>query len=73
MRIELKFGVIDICLGLLGYVLFPENLRENARERKYKGKVEEKKKWRKIKNRLKVDKLIFLLLQTHFIYFNSSI
>ena len=57
----------------LGYVWFPENLRENARERKYKRKVEGKKKWRKIKNRLKVDKLFFLLLQTHFIYFNSSI
>ena len=28
----------------LGYVWFPENLRENARERKYKGKVEGKKK-----------------------------
>ena len=25
-----------------GYVWFPENLRENARERKYKGKVEGK-------------------------------
>ena len=33
----------------LGYVWFPENLKENARERKYKGKAEEKKKWRKIK------------------------
>ena len=29
---------------LYGYVWFPENLRENARERKYKGKVEGKKK-----------------------------
>ena len=28
----------------LRYVWFPENLRENARERKYKGKVEGKKK-----------------------------
>ena len=28
----------------LGYVWFPENLRENARERKCKGKVEGKKK-----------------------------
>ena len=28
----------------LGYVWFPENLRENARERKYKGKLEGKKK-----------------------------
>ena len=28
----------------LGYVWFPENLRENARERKYKGKVKKKKK-----------------------------
>ena len=29
---------------LLGYVWFPENLKENARERKYKGKLEGKKK-----------------------------
>ena len=29
--------------------LVPENLKENARKKKYKGKVEGKKKWRKIK------------------------
>ena len=57
----------------LGYVWFLENLRENTRETKYKGKVERKKKSRKIKNKLKVDNFFFLLLQTHFIYFNSSI
>ena len=28
----------------IGYVWFPENLRENERERKYKEKVEGKKK-----------------------------
>ena len=28
----------------LGYVWFSKNLKENARERKYKGKTEEKKK-----------------------------
>ena len=28
----------------LCYVWFPENLKENARERKYKGKVEGEKK-----------------------------
>ena len=28
----------------LGYVWFPENLRENVREKKYKGKVEGNKK-----------------------------
>ena len=55
------------------YVWFPSNLKKNARERKYKGKVEGKKKLRKIKNMLKVNKLLFLLLQTHFIYFNLSI
>ena len=33
----------------LGYVWFSKNLKENARERKYKWKVEGKKKWRKIK------------------------
>ena len=58
---------------LYGYVWFQENLKENVRERKYKRKIEGKKKRRKIKNRLKIDKLFFLLLQTHFIYFNSSI
>ena len=39
-----------------GYVWFSENFRENVRKRKYKGKVEGNKKWRKIKNKLKVDK-----------------
>ena len=39
-----------------GYVWFSENLRENVRKRKYKEKVEGNKKWRKIKNKLKVDK-----------------
>ena len=34
----------DIIRKSLGYVWFSENLRENARERKYKGKVEGKKK-----------------------------
>ena len=33
----------------LGYVWFPKNMKENACERKYKEKVEGKKKWRKIK------------------------
>ena len=42
----LIFGLTYIYIG---YVWFPENLKENVRERKYKGKVEGKKKWRKIK------------------------
>ena len=48
-------------------------------ERKCKGKKIQRKSRRKEKvkenkkNRLKIDKLFFLLLQTHFIYFNSSI
>ena len=48
-------------------------------EGKYKGKKIKRKNRRKEKvkenkkNRLKVDKLFFLLLQTHFIYFSSSI
>ena len=37
----------------LGYVWFLKNLRENARETKYKGKVERKKKSRKIKKKIK--------------------
>ena len=49
--------------------LVPENLRENIRERKYKGKVEGKKKWRKIKNRLKIDKLFFFVTSNSFYLF----
>ena len=54
---------------ILGYVWFPENLRENARERKYKGKIEGKKKWRKIKNGLKVDKLFLFFTSNSFYLF----
>ena len=44
-----KIGSVEVnplCIVLFsfGYVWFPENLRENARERKYKGKIEGKKK-----------------------------
>ena len=35
---------MDTRLRHIGYVWFPENLKENARERKYKGKTEGKKK-----------------------------
>ena len=51
-----------------------KKFEEKRHKRKYKGKEEERKKRRKIKkNKLKIDKLLFLLLETHFIYFNSSI
>ena len=63
--IATRYGIM-LCLVL-------RKFEGKCRERKYKGKVERKKKQRKIKNILKVDKLFFLLLQTHFIYFNSSI
>ena len=53
----------------LGYVWFSENLRENARERKYKGKIERKKKWRKIKNWLKVDTLFLFFTSNSFYLF----
>ena len=52
-----------------GYVWFSENLRENAREIKYKGKIEGKKKWRKIKNGLKVDKLFLFFTSNSFYFF----
>ena len=42
--------------------LVQKNLKKNEKKRKYKGKKKKKKKWKKIKNRLKVDKLFFLLL-----------
>ena len=40
---------------------------KNARERKYKEKIEEKKKWRKIKNGLKVD-MLFLFFTLNLFY-----
>ena len=42
-------------------------------EGKCKGKKIQRKNRKKIKNRLKVNNFFFLLLQIHFIYFNSSI
>ena len=36
--------IFFLLIYYLSYVWFPENLGENARERKYKGKVEGKKK-----------------------------
>ena len=36
--------IVAIKFKIYGYVWFPENLKENVRERKYKGKVEGKKK-----------------------------
>ena len=53
----------------LGYVWFSKNLRENARERKYKGKIEGNKKWRKIKNGLKVNKLFLFFTSNSFYLF----
>ena len=42
---------------------------KNARERKYKEKIEEKKKWRKIKNGLKVDMLfLFFTLNSFYLF-----
>ena len=41
-QIRKEINIIKI--SYLGYVWFSENLKENARERKYKGKVEGNKK-----------------------------
>ena len=41
----------------------------HVRERKYKGKIEEKKKWKKIKSRLKVDKLFLFVTSNSFYLF----
>ena len=46
--------------------------KRNGKKIQRKSRKKEKVKKNK-KNRLKVDKLFFLLLQTHFIYFNSLI
>ena len=46
---------------------FYENMRENTEERKYKEKV------KKMKNKFKINKVFYILFQTHFIYFSSSI
>ena len=50
-----------------------KTLRLYLINKKFKEKYERKKIQRKIKNRLKVNKLLCLLLQTHFIYINSLI
>ena len=63
------FIVLFFSFNNLGYVWFSENLRENARERKYKEKIEGKKKWRKIKNGLKVDKLFLFFTSNSFYLF----
>ena len=52
------------------YVWFSENLRENANEKKKKrGKIKRKKKWRKIKYRVKDDKLfLFITLNSFYLF-----
>ena len=40
--------------------------------KKYKEKVEWQKKWRKIKNRFKINKLFYMLFKIYFTYFSSS-
>ena len=46
VKVAISYG--SLTHNNLGYVWFPENLKENVRKIKYKGKVEGKKKWRKI-------------------------
>ena len=60
-----KIGVRFIYLR---YAWFSENMRKNAEE-KIEKKNRKKKKWRKIKNRFKINKLFYMLLQIHFTFF----
>ena len=53
--------------------LVPRKFEGKCKGKKIQTKSRMKEKVNKKKKRLKVDKLIFLLLQTHFFYFNSSI
>ena len=41
----------------IGYVWFLKNLREDGKEKKQREKGERNKKWRKIKNKFKINKL----------------
>ena len=54
----------------LGYVWFPQNVKEYARKRKYEGKVRGKKN--KIKKRIK-SYILFLLTTSNKIYSFSSL
>ena len=47
--------------------IFP--ICENVRERKYKRKIEENKKWKKIKSRLKTNKLFLFVISNLFYLF----
>ena len=71
--IKFKLSWIGLSLGFdvrnLGYVWFSENLRKNAKERKYRGIVKGKKKWMKIKNRVKDDKLFLIAISNLFYLF----
>ena len=49
----------------IGYVWFLKNLREDGKERKQREKGERNKKWRKIKNKFKINKL--------FLFTNSNL
>ena len=48
-----------------------KKIEEKCREKKNVGEKNEKK-WKKIKNKFKINKLFFMLVQTHFTYLNSS-
>ena len=49
----------------IGYVWFLKNLREDGKEKKQREKGERNKKWRKIKNKFKINKL--------FLFTNSNL
>ena len=55
------------------HVWFPENLKENVKERKWRGKVERKEKWRKIKSGFKINKLFLCVSSSSFQLFSSII
>ena len=66
IKLHLQF-IFLFCLKLLFWL--SKHLRENAREGKWKGKVEEKKIWRKIKDRFKVNKTLLCIVSNLFYLF----
>ena len=70
--VSLKFSTYTnhstLVFCILRMFILSKYLRENARERKYRGK----KKRRKIKVELNVKYYFYLLIQTHFVYFNHQ-
>ena len=61
-------NTFQVSNGILGYVWFLENSKENARERKYGGNV--KKKEKNEENKIKIKPhMLFLLIASNKFYF----